>query len=215
MNIGILGTGGVGQTLAAKLIAAGHSVVIGTRDVTATAAKPEFKLPAQAKLATFAEAAAHGALLINVLSGHAAIEGLKSAGEANLGTKPLMDVSNPLDFSKGMPPSLLVANHDSLGEQIQRAFPKARVVKTLNTITAALMVAPQSLAGGDHTMFVCGNESGAKAEVTKLLKEAFGWKDVVDLGDLSNARATEMLVVLWARLYGVLKTPSFGFKVVR
>lgn len=137
------------------------------------------------------------------------------AGEANLAGKVLLDISNPLDFSRGMPPSLTVANTDSLGEQIQRALPKTRVVKSLNTVNAFLMVDPGLLAGGEHTMFVSGNDAGAKAEVTRLLKDGFGWKDVVDLGDLTNARATEMYVVLWARLYGALQNPMFNVKLVR
>jgi predicted dinucleotide-binding enzyme len=227
MKIGVLGTGMVGQILAARLASLGHQVVIGTRDVDATMAKsgpdqmgnPPFRTWQDAhpdvKLVTFAAAATHGELIVSGLSGQGAIEALRLAGEANLGTKVLIDISNPLDFSKGMPPSLLVSNNDSLGEQVQRALPKVRVVKTLNTVTASVMVDARSVAGGDHTMFVCGNDAQAKQEVTKLLKEGFGWKDVIDLGDITNARATEMLVVLWARLYGTLKTPMFGFKVVR
>lgn len=227
MKIGVFGTGMVGQTIAGKLAQLGHSVMIGTRDVKATLARnapdmmgnPPFRAwhetNAAVKLGTFEEAAKHGELLFNVLSGHGAIEGLKLAGADNIGTKVLVDVSNPLDFSKGMPPSLLVANTDSLGEQVQRAVPKARVVKSLNVVTASLMVDPQQLKGGEITMFVAGNDAAAKADVTRLLKDGFGWKDVIDLGDLSNARGTEMLVVLWARLYGALQTPMFGFKVVR
>jgi 8-hydroxy-5-deazaflavin:NADPH oxidoreductase len=227
MKIGVLGTGMVGQIISAKLAALGHPVVIGTRDVKATMAKsgpdqmgnPPFRswheTHPDVKLGTFAEAATHGEILVNVLSGHGAIEGLRMAGADNIGTKVVIDVSNPLDFSKGMPPSLLVSNNDSLGEQIQRELPKARVVKTLNTVNAYLMVEPRNLANGDHTMFVSGNDAAAKQDVTKLLKEGFGWKDVIDLGDITNARGTEMMVVLWARLYGTLKTPTFGFKIVR
>ena len=129
--------------------------------------------------------------------------------------KVLVDISNPLDFSKGFPPSLTVANTDSLGEQIQRAFPRVRVVKTLNTTTAALMVNPAAVGGGDHTMFVAGNDAAAKNEVKRFLGEWFGWRDVIDLGDLTNARGSELLLPIWTRLYAALGSPMFNFKIVR
>jgi len=124
-------------------------------------------------------------------------------------------VSNPLDFSKGMPPSLTVCNTDSLAEQIQRAFPGLKVVKTLNTMSAPVMVDPASLAGGDHDVFVCGNDDGAKGRVTEILRGWFGWKNVVDLGDLSAARGTEGYLLLWLRLFGATKSPMFNVKLVR
>lgn len=225
-NIGVLGTGIVAKTIAAKLSAVGHSVKVGTRDPKATLARNEpdmmggppirtfLEANPKITLGTFAEAAAHGALIVNALSGQASLAGLEAAGAANLAEKVLLDISNPLDFSKGMPPSLTVANTDSLGEQIQRAYPKTKVVKTLNTVNAFLMVDPAKLAG-EHTMFVAGNDAAAKAEVTKGLKEWFGWKDVLDLGDITNARGTEMYVVLWARLYGAMNNAMFNVKVVR
>jgi 8-hydroxy-5-deazaflavin:NADPH oxidoreductase len=114
-----------------------------------------------------------------------------------------------------MPPSLTVVNTDSLGEQIQRAFPTARVVKTLNTVTAQLMVNPRLVGDGDHTMFVCGDDPDAKALVTGLLTEGLGWRDVVDLGDITAARGAEMVMPLWLRLMGGLRTPMFNYKVVR
>jgi hypothetical protein len=226
MNIGILGTGMVGQTLAARLIELGHSVVIGTRDPAKTLANtqpdgmgnPPFsawhKQNPQVNLATFAQAATHGEIILNATSGSASLEALKLAGAGNLSGKTLIDISNPLDFSKGMPPSLFVSNTDSLGEQIQRAFPEVKVVKALNTTNANLMVQPRLLADGDHTMFVCGDEAGAKAQVVELLK-SFGWRDVIDLGDLSNARGMEMLLPIWVRLFGALQTPLFNFKIAR
>jgi predicted dinucleotide-binding enzyme len=140
---------------------------------------------------------------------------LREAGAANLANKILVDISNPLDFSKGMPPSLSVVNTDSLGEQIQRELPGTKVVKTLNIVNAYLMVDPRQLAGGDHTMVICGNDAAAKQEVTRLLTDGFGWRDVVDLGDITNARGSEMFVALWVRLFGALGTPMFGMKVVR
>jgi 8-hydroxy-5-deazaflavin:NADPH oxidoreductase len=226
MNIGILGSGIVAKTIAGKLDALGHAVKLGTRDVKATLGRNEPDMAGGPPLRTWLEshprvalvtqtqAAAHGELVICALSGAAALAGLgELAGQ--LAGKILIDISNPLDFSRGMPPSLTVANTDSLGEQIQRALPDTRVVKTLNTVNAFLMVDPSQLAGGDHTMIVCGNDADAKRQVTRLLQDGFGWKDVVDAGDITNARGTEMYVVLWARLFGALQTPMFNIKIVR
>ena len=227
MKIGIIGTGIVGQALAEKLSALGHDVVIGTRDVAATRAgtepgrygTPPFSVwqvqHPEVRLESFAGTAMHGEVLINATNGSGSIEALRAAGEANLNGKILMDIANPLDFSKGMPPSLTVCNTDSLGEQIQRAFPNARVVKTLNTVNALVMVNPGQVGGGDHHMFVCGNDVGAREKVAGWLKDWFGWKNVIDLGDISNARGAEMILPIWVRLMGALKTPMFNFKIVR
>ncbi|MBL8957749.1 MAG: NAD(P)-binding domain-containing protein [Myxococcaceae bacterium] len=226
MNVAVLGTGVVAKALAGRLSALGHAVQMGTRDPKATLARSEpdmaggpplrtwLEANPKVVLTTFAEAARHGELIVNALSGHGALAGLTLAGQAALAGKVMLDISNPLDFSKGMPPSLTVSNTDSLGEQVQRAFPEAKVVKTLNTVNAYLMVDPGQLAGGDHTMFVAGNDAGAKAQVTRVL-QSFGWKDVVDLGDISQARGLEMYVPLWVRLYGALKSPMFNVKLVR
>ena len=227
MKIGIIGTGMVGKTLAAKLVDIGHDVMIGTRDVAKTlasthkdvAGNPPFgewqKLNSAVKLGTFADAAKHGEVIISATSGAASLEPLKLASAANLKGKILIDVSNPLDFSKGMPPTLSISNIDSLGEQVQRAFPNAKVVKTLNTANAFMMVNPGSLASGDHTMFVCGNDAGAKATVTGYLQHWFGWRDIIDLGDITSSRGTEMILPIWVRLFGILQTPAFNFKIVR
>lgn len=225
MKIGVLGTGTVGKTLAGKLSALGHDVMIGTRDPDATmrrddsdvAGGPPFRAwqaeHPQARLGAMAQAAAHGEIVVNALSGQATLEGLRTAGAENLHGKVLVDVSNPLDFSRGMPPTLFVSNTDSLGEQVQREFPDARVVNTLNTVTAALMVDPGRI--GEHTIFVCGDDPAAKDEVTRLLKDGFGWRDVIDLGDVTMARGPEMVLPLWIRLWGALGTPMLGFKIVR
>ncbi|HSB47027.1 MAG TPA: NAD(P)-binding domain-containing protein [Candidatus Bilamarchaeum sp.] len=227
MKIGIIGTGTVGQAHAARLAEKGHDVIIGTRDVKKTLANrqkdafgsPPFsewhKKHPKVKLGTFAEAAAHGEVVINATKGEHSHDALTLAGEKNLGGKILMDISNPLDFSKGMPPSLLVCNTDSLGEQIQRAFPDVRVVKTLNTTSAHIQVDPGQLAGGDHHVFVCGNDKNAKAKVIQYLMDWYGWKNVIDLGDISSARGTEMLLPVWLRLWGALQTPTFNFKIVK
>lgn len=207
MKIGILGTSVVGKSLADKLDALGHTVKLGTRDVSATMARNEpdmiggppvrtwLEAHPKVSLVTLPEAARHGELVINALSGQGALPGLEAAGREALTDKILIDVSNPLDFSQGMPPFLSVVNTDSLGEQIQQALPKTKVVKTLNTVNALLMVDPGQLADGDHTMFVAGNDASAKGTVTSLLKDGFGWKDVVDLGDITMARGDRKSVV--------------------
>ena len=137
-----------------------------------------------------------------------------AAGAENLAGKVLMDIANPLDFSHGFPPSLNPVNTDSLGEQIQRAFPEARVVKTLNTMTASVMVDPASVAGGDHSVFVSGNDAAAKETVAGLLKD-FGHRDIIDLGDITTARGAEMILPIWLRVWGALGTGAFNFKVAR
>lgn len=226
MRIGVLGTGMVGQTLAGRLAELGHEVFVGTRDPAETLARdgrdrygnPPFKAWREARpnvgFGTLAEAARHGEVVINATNGSATLDALDAAGEKSLAGKVVIDVANPLDFSKGMPPSLTVCNTDSLGEQIQRRFPKAKVVKTLNTVNASVMVAPGAVAGGDHTIFVSGNDAGAKKTVSDILRQ-FGWKDIVDLGDITTARGTEMLLPIWVRLWGVVGSPTFNFKVVR
>lgn len=226
MNIGVLGTEVVAKTVAGKLGSLGHQVKLGTRDVQATLArtKPDMiggppvrtwlEAHPNVTLGTLAEAAAHGQIVFNALSGQGSVPGVKAVG-AELAGKILVDLANPLDFSKGMPPSLTVSNTDSLAEQIQRELPQAKVVKTLNTVNALVMVEPRQLAGGDHTMFVAGNDAGAKAEVTRILKEWLGWRDVLDAGDLGAARGLEMWLPLWVRLYGALQTPKFNLKIVR
>jgi hypothetical protein len=167
------------------------------------------------RAASLAEAAAHGEILFNATNGRGSLEALALAGEANMHGKILIDISNPLDFSHGMPPSLFISNTDSLGEQIQHAYPQVRVVKTLNTVTASLMVNPGQLADGDHQLFVSGNDAQAKAQVVNLLTDWFGWKHILDLGDITAARATEMYLPIWLRLWGALGTGVFNVKVVR
>jgi predicted dinucleotide-binding enzyme len=227
MKIAIFGTGMVGQTIGKKLAELGNEVMIGTRDVNKTMARSEkdvygnppfsqwIKQHSKIKLGSYAEAAAHGELIVNATAGTASLAALQAAGKDKLKGKILIDISNPLDFSKGMPPSLTVCNTDSLGEQIQRTFPNVKVVKSLNTLNALLMVNPNQLAGGDHHIFVSGNDSQAKIQVAEWLKKWFGWKEVIDLGDITTARGTEMMLPVWVRLWGVLQTPFFNFKIVK
>jgi predicted dinucleotide-binding enzyme len=226
VRLGILGTGVVGKTIAARLAGLGHEVMVGTRDPEQTLSRTEpdaYGNPPfgawqeerpEVKLGTFGEAAAHGEVVVKATVGGVSLEALELAGEGNLNGKIVMDVSNPLDFSRGMPPTLAVSNTDSLGEQIQRRFPEAKVVKTLNTMNAYLMVDLAQLAGADHTVFVGGDDAEAKDTVAGLLR-SMGWIDIIDLGDITTARGTEMLLPVWLRLFGALQKPIFNFKVVR
>lgn len=215
MKISVLGTGMVGQAIASKLVSLGHEVKMGSRDAAHEKGKTWVQLAGQgASLGTFADSAAFGEMVFNCAKGEAALEVLKSAGEEALKGKVLVDISNPLDASKGMPPSLSVCNTDSLAEQIQRAFPETRVVKTLNTVNASLMVNPAQLSNGDHDVFVSGNDSAAKHQVTELL-HSFGWKHVIDLGDITTARGTEAYLLLWVRMWGAFKSPGFNVHVVK
>jgi 8-hydroxy-5-deazaflavin:NADPH oxidoreductase len=216
MKIAVLGTGMVGNTIASKLVSLGHDVKMGARDAkNEKAAAWVSEAGARASQGTFADAAAFGEVTFNCTSGAGTLDALKAAGEANLNGKLLVDISNPLDFSKGMPPTLFVGNSDSLGEQVQRAFPRAKVVKSLNTVNCKLMVDPGKLGGGDHTMFVCGNDAEAKGRAAELLRGEFGWKSVLDLGDISAARAMEGYLLLWLRLYGAVGSPDFNVRLVK
>lgn len=225
MKIAVLGTGMVGQSLATRLSGLGHTVTVGTRDPQATLARtdpdgmghPPFSAwvteHPDVRLATFADAAASAELVVNATSGFGAMPALEQTGAANLAGKVLIDISNPLDFGNGFPPSLFVKDTDSLGEQIQRAFPDTRVVKALNTLTANLMVNPKEL-GAASTIFIAGDDAAAKGTVTELL-QSFGHGDVIDLGDISGARGTEMLLPVWLRLMSTLGTANFNFSIVR
>jgi predicted dinucleotide-binding enzyme len=214
MKFGILGTGMVGEAIATKLAALGHEVMMGARSA-ANEKAATWAAASGAKHGAFADAAAFGDVLFNCTKGEVSIEALEQAGADNLRGKVLVDLANPLDFSKGFPPTLFASNDDSLGERIQRAFPETRVVKSLNTVNCHLMVDAARVGGGDHTMFVCGEDAEAKGIVTGLLREQFGWKDVVDLGGIAQSRGTEAWLLLWTRLYGALKTPDFNLKIVR
>lgn len=215
MRIGILGTGVVGSTIATKLVAVGYDVRMGSRSAGGEKATQWVRQAGgQSSEGTFADAAAHGEIVFNCTSGAGALDALRAAGSKNLSDKILVDVANPLDFSQGMPPTLFVCNTDSLGEQIQRAYPQTKVVKTLNTVTSAVMVNP-SLIAAEQTMFVSGNDAAAKETVVALLKRDFGWKKVFDLGDITGARAQEMHLALWLRLFVTLQTPNVNIDVAR
>jgi predicted dinucleotide-binding enzyme len=214
MRIGILGTGVVGQTIGTRLVQLDHDVTLGSRSATnEKAAKWVADNGSHAHQGTFADAAAFGEIVFNCTGGGISLDALQAAGAANLDEKILIDVSNPLDFSKGFPPTLSVCNTDSVAEQIQRAFPNVKVVKSLNTMTASVMVNP-SLVPGDHDVFVSGNDAGAKQQVSDLLR-SLGWKTIVDLGDITSARGVEMILPLWLQLMGVFKSPVMNFHIAR
>lgn len=229
MKIAILGTGAVGQTLASRLSELGYEVTIGTGNVSEKLSdsskdkrgNPPFsewyKSNNKVRLATFADAAEFGEMVVNATNGVNSLTVLKQVNARDLKGKVLVDVANPLDFSKGMPPSLLDGLHNttSLGEEIQNAFPETKVVKTLNTIWCGLMVNPGMLGKGDHTNFISGNDPGAKQMVKKILIQ-FGWSEenIIDLGDISAARAAEAFLPLWVRLLGVTRTGLFNLKLV-
>jgi 8-hydroxy-5-deazaflavin:NADPH oxidoreductase len=200
MRIGVLGTGVVGTTIAGKLRELGHDVMIGSRTAG------EDAVP-------FADAAAHGELVFNCTNGNASLEALNAAGAENLAGKVLVDVANALDFSHGRPPLVGVSTGDSVGEQIQRAFPETKVVKALNTVNANVMIDP-SIVPGEHNLFMSGNDEQAKAQVAELL-QTFGWpaERILDLGDITGARGQEMYVALWVRLVGVAGGASFNIRV--
>lgn len=226
MRIGILGTGIVGQTLGLKLVQLGHAVKLGTRDPTridepkghdrsvGTLRDWLARAGPEAGVGSFCDAAEYGELLLNALSGRASLEVLRAVPAEHLSGKTLMDVSNPVDASHGFPLTLFVKDTDSLAEILQRALPDVRIVKTLNTMTAALMVNPELVGDGEHTVFICGNDAVAKAQVAGLLRE-FGWRDIVDLGDITGARGVEMLFTLGHAVMRVLGPAEIAFKVVR
>ena len=214
MRIGILGSGRVGQALGKKLVEIGHEVMLGTRD-------PEklkdwkSQVGENGHTGSLSEAATFGEILFSAFPGSATLNALAQAGEANLNGKVLIDVSNSLIRSEGKPTTMFVSNTDSVAEQIQRAYPQVKVVKTLNTLGVGVMVNPRQLADGDHDIFISGNDAEAKAQVVQLLTGEFGWRRVTDLGDITTARGAEMYMMLWIRLLATFGTPVFNIKIVR
>jgi predicted dinucleotide-binding enzyme len=230
MKIAIIGTGAVGRTIASKLLELNHDVMMGTRNVQEKLESTEndiygnppfsvwYKANSNVRFGSFSEAAAYGELVINVTNGANSVTALIHAGAKNLAGKVLIDISNPLDFSKGMPPSLLpgLNNTNSLAEEIQKTFPDAMVVKTLNTMWFGLMVNPKMIGKGDHINFISGNNEEAKTRVKKLLNQ-FGWLDenIIDIGDITGARATESMLPIWLKVMAITRNGAFNFKLVR
>lgn len=226
MKIAILGTGTVGQTFSEKFISLGHEVMMGTRNVSDTMNRTKGSLPfgewhsknENILLGTFAEAVACGELILNALQGGVTIAALNSCNKSDFDNKIIIDIANPLDFSKGFPPSLIegLNNTNSLGEEIQKTLPNAKVVKTLNTMNCLIMVNPAMVNDGNHLNYICGNDAVAKEKV-KVILNSFGWKNenVLDLGDIANARGTESTLLIWTRIYGATQTGNFNFAIVK
>jgi 8-hydroxy-5-deazaflavin:NADPH oxidoreductase len=214
MRVGVLGTGMVGNAIATKLVRLGHEVTMGSRTAANDRAHAWVEsVGGKGRAGTFADATAFGELVFTCVAGVHTLEALEMSPRANLEGKVVVDVANPLDFSRGMPPTLSVCNTDSLGEQIQRAFPECRVVKALNTMNCTVMVNPTSIAG-KHDVFLCGSHDEAKGDVMALL-ESFGWprQRIVDLGPITSARGMEMYVALWLSLYGAVGGPHFNIGI--
>lgn len=216
MNIAIFGTGTVGHTIGSKLIDLGHNIMMGSR----TADNPKAlafteKHPGQAHAGTYADAAAFGELIFNCTAGLGSLQAFSMPEEQHLKGKVIIDVANPLDFSKGMPPSLAIVNTNSLGEQMQQLLPNSKVVKALNTMWCGIMVNPTLINNGDHHTFICGNDQDAKEQVKDILT-SFGWikNNILDLGDITKARATEMYLPIWLSIYGATNNGAFNIKIV-
>ena len=216
MNIAILGTGMVGATVGKKLTDLGYKVMMGSRTSDNEKALAWVKkCGANASAGKFSEAAAFGEIIFLCTNGAVTIEVIGLSGKENFNGKTVIDITNPLDFSKGMPPTLLpgLSNTNSLGEEVQKTLPDAKVVKTLNTVNCEIMIAPDKLSE-ETSIYISGNETAAKEKVTEILR-SFGWTSIIDLGDISTARGTEMILPLWIRLWGTLKTGHFNFKIVK
>jgi 8-hydroxy-5-deazaflavin:NADPH oxidoreductase len=208
MRVSVLGTGAVGKRLAGAFASRGHEVIVGTR----TPGNPELKkwaasLKGKVSIGSFADAARQGELAVLAINGEAALAALDAAGTANLSGKVLIDVTNPLDFSKGMPPSLFVGLNDSLGERVQKAIPDAKVVKAFNTVGNGQMVDPHVKGQPRLEMLIAGNDATAKQQVTDIIK-SFGWTGTIDAGGIDGARWLEAMVPLWVRVGGPLNTYS-------
>jgi 8-hydroxy-5-deazaflavin:NADPH oxidoreductase len=221
MKIAILGTGNVGQTFATKFIALGHQVMMGTRKVADTMQKEKFAewhtSNTQVQLGTFAEAVAYGEIVLTALQGAATITAISTANTTDFDGKIILDVSNPLDTSKGFPPTLLegLNNTNSLAEEIQKTLPNAKVVKTLSTMWCGLMVNPAMIGNGDHNAFIAGNDADAKTKAKEILA-SFGWitSNILDLGDITKARGLEMYLPLWLSIFGATNNGAFNIKIV-
>jgi 8-hydroxy-5-deazaflavin:NADPH oxidoreductase len=222
MKIAILGTGAVGQAFAERLTGLGHEVMMGTRNVLDKKRDGKFSdylsKHTSIKLANLSEATSFGNIVLNVLKGSIVLEALEGIGKEILSEKILVDISNPLDFSKGIPPNLIpeLSNTNSLGEEIQKRFPNTKVIKTLNTMWNGIMINPDLIGSGDHVNYICGNDAEAKNKVFSFLNE-IGWKNesILDLGDITAARATEATLPIWLRVYGATQNGAFNFKIVK
>jgi len=230
MKVAIFGTGNVGQTFAERFISLGHEVMMGTRNVEQTLKregnnnnggsifKNWISQNGQVKLGTYAEVSKFGDVVLNALSGGATLETFKSIAERDMKDKIIIDIANPLDFSQGFPPSLIqgLNNTNSLGEELQKIVPYAKVVKTLNTMYCGIMVNPAMINQGNHINYLCGNDEEAKTKVKSILN-SLGWKNenLLDLGDITNARGTESVLLIWTRIYRATQNGAFNLAIVK
>ena len=215
-KIAILGTGMVGNTIGTRLVELGYNVMMGSRSANNENAQAWVNANGEkASAGTFEDATKFGEIIFNCTKGDASLEAIKMAGLENFTGKTLIDIANPLDFSKGMPPSLIpeLSNTNSLGEEIQKLIPAANIVKTLNIVNCEVMI-DATRSGGEPTMFLCGNNADAKEEVKSILQQ-FKWSDIIDLGDITTARGTEMLLPIWLRTWFATDNGHFAFKIVR
>jgi 8-hydroxy-5-deazaflavin:NADPH oxidoreductase len=220
MNIGVLGTGQVGEAIASALLKKGHNVRMGSRTSNNEKAVAWLKSSSNnASIGTFADAASFGDLFFICLNGEGALDVIQTLDRADAKGKIVVDLTNPLDFTHGMPPRLLdgLHNSNSLGEEIQRALPDAFVVKTLNTVNYKLMVNAREVNNGNHHLFFCGNDLDAKNKVKHLLVDNFNWRadHLIDLGGIESARTVEAIVPFWVLVYQSLGTPLFNFSIVK
>ena len=227
MKISILGTGSVGQSISAKMIALGHKVFMASRDaqqareriqtnpMTGSSFAEWLTKNTAVNLVNYNDLPPDTDIYINCTQGEGSVAALKAIGKDKIKNKIILDISNPLDFSKGMPPTLFISNTDSLAETIQREFPDSKIVKGLNTMNCNIMMNP-SIVPGDHNVFLSGNDQQAKNEISSLLISV-GWKadNIIDLGDISTARGTEMILPIWLRLWGALGTAEFNFHIAK
>lgn len=215
MNIGILGTGDVGKALGTAFATLGHDVKMGSRSATNEKALAwAADTGANASAGTFADAAAHGDIVVLATLGVANESVLNMAGPDTFAGKVVIDATNPLDFSNGVPPTLAVSGNDSGGEQVQRQLPKARVVKAFNIVGNAHMFRPD-FPGGPPDMFICGDDADAKAQVGDILQD-FGWQ-VVDIGGIDGSRYLEAMCIVWVRYALSTDPPTWdhAFKMLR
>jgi len=214
MKVGVIGSGDVGRRLGQGFASKGHDVKLGTRDPKKKEVQQWLKeTPGKVSTGSFSEAAAHGEVVLLCTLGTATEAALELAGEKNLAGKVLIDVTNPLDFSKGMPPGLFVGTTDSLGERIQRKLPGARVVKCFNIVPNPTMTQPR-LKEGNVTMIIAGNDAGAKKKVGEILA-GFGWEAPIDIGGIEGARWLEAMTALWVRVAQSTGSWTTAFRFLR
>lgn len=220
MKIGVLGTGTVGESIASALVEKGFDVMMGSRTQNnKKAAEWVAQANEHASQGNFNDAAAFGDMLFLCLNGANAMQAINTIDKENLAGKIVVDITNPLDFTKGLPPQIVegLGNSNSLGEEIQKAMPESKVVKTLNTVNYKLMVDAREVNKADHNLFMCGDDAEAKNKVRKFVADHFYWKAdrIIDLGGIESARAIEAIVPFWVLVYRSLGTPLFNFKIVK